>query len=218
MLATKLFAPTRRPKFVARPRLIRLLDTTVDVSNRLTLVSAPAGFGKTTLLGDWLTQLESRSVDSQVAWLSLDEGDNDLARLLTHLAATLRGAGVDVDLAPLEPLLGTSTSLALTAIINAVARAAADAHRTHWVLVLDDYHGITTSEVHEAVSFLLDHTPPQLHLLVATRSDPPLPLPRLRGRGRGSGGPDRVATSRCSCGWSRSEEVASWTSDVVMPW
>jgi len=183
VLATKLFAPTRRPKFVARPRLIRLLDTTVDVSNRLTLVSAPAGFGKTTLLGDWLTQLESRSVDTQVAWLSLDEGDNDLARLLTHLAATLRRAGVDVDLAPLEPLLGTSTSLALTAIINAVARAAADAPRTHWVLVLDDYHVITTSEVHEVVSFLLDHAPPHLHLLVATRSDPPLPLPRLRGSG-----------------------------------
>jgi LuxR family maltose regulon positive regulatory protein len=181
VLATKLFAPIRRPHLVARPRLVEQLDTTLQASNRLTLVSAPAGFGKTTLLGDWLARLDARS--TRTAWLSLDDGDNDLARLLTHLAAALRGAGIEVDTDPLQLPQGTPPSVALTAIINDVARAAADMPGTHWVLVLDDFHVITGADVHEGVSFLLDHAPPQLHLLMATRADPPLPLPRLRSHG-----------------------------------
>ncbi len=183
MLATKLFAPARRPQLVARPRLVDQLDSTLDASNRLTLVSAPAGFGKTTLLSDWLTRLESLSRETRVGWLSLDGGDNDLARLLTHLAAALQHAGIDVDLALVASQHGASTSTALTAIVNDVARAAEDTPGTHWVLVLDDYHVISASDVHEAMSFLVDHLPPRLHLLMATRSDPPLALPRLRGRG-----------------------------------
>ena len=85
VLATKLFAPARRPQLVARPRLAEQLHTTLDASHRLTLVSAPAGFGKTTLLSDWLTQLDQRQAHTLVAWLSLDDGDNDLTRALTHL-------------------------------------------------------------------------------------------------------------------------------------
>ena len=174
MLATKLFAPVRRPQLVARHRLLEQLDTTWQASNRLTLVSAPAGFGKTTLLGDWLTDLESRPQETRVAWLSLDEADNDLTRLLTHLAASLRGVGIDVD---------PASSVALTAIVNDAARAAAATPDAQWVVALDDYHVISSPEVHEAMTFLLDHAPPHLHLLLATRSDPPLPLPRLRSRG-----------------------------------
>ncbi|MGZ5403984.1 MAG: LuxR C-terminal-related transcriptional regulator [Nocardioides sp.] len=176
VLATKLFAPIRRPQYIARPRLVERLDTTLEAGNRLTLVSAPAGFGKTTMLGEWLTHLSSRPQETHVAWLSLDAGDNDLPRLLSHLAAALRGVGIDID-ADLD------SSVVLTAIVNDVARAAAATPGTHWVLALDDYHVITSSDVHAAATFLLDHTPPQLHLLVATRSDPPLPLPRLRSRG-----------------------------------
>ena len=89
VLATKLFAPARRPQLVARPRLAEQLDATLDAGHRLTLVSAPAGFGKTTLLSDWLAHLERTPTDTRVAWLSLDAGDNDLARLLTHLVAAL---------------------------------------------------------------------------------------------------------------------------------
>jgi LuxR family maltose regulon positive regulatory protein len=183
VLATKLFAPTRRSQLVARPRLVEQLDTTLAANNRLTLVSAPAGFGKTTLLSDWLTHLESRSTQTRVGWLSLDEDDNDLPRLLSHLTAALRGAGLDVDPALLDAHQGMSPSSALTAIVNDVARAVEETPATHWVLVLDDVHVIGASDVHEAMSFLLDHLPRRLHLLMATRSDPPLPLPLLRVRG-----------------------------------
>jgi LuxR family maltose regulon positive regulatory protein len=183
VLATKLFAPTRRPQLVARPRLVEHLDATLAATNRLTLVSAPAGFGKTTLLSDWLAHLESRSTDTRVGWLSLDEDDNDLFRLLSHMTAALHGAGLGIDPSLLETFQGTSPSGALIAIVNDVARAAQDTPATHWVLVLDDVHVITASDVHEAMSFFLDHLPSQLHLLMATRSDPPLPLPLLRSRG-----------------------------------
>jgi LuxR family maltose regulon positive regulatory protein len=183
VLATKLFAPARRPQLVARPRLMGQLDRTLDANNRLTLVSAPAGFGKTTLLSGWLTDLESRGTDARIGWLSLDEDDNDLSRLLTHVIAALHGAGLDVDHSTLEDHQGSSPSSALTAIVNDVARAVDAVPATHWVLVLDDVHVISGSDVREAMSFLLDHLPRRLHLLMATRSDPPLPLALLRGRG-----------------------------------
>jgi LuxR family maltose regulon positive regulatory protein len=182
VLATKLFAPTRRPRLVARPRLIERLDATLDEHTRLTLVSAPAGFGKTTLLSDWLTHLESHPTQTRIAWLSLDEDDNDLARLLRHVAAALRGADLDIDPGLWEVQPGTSPHSGLTALVNDVARAAEDTSM-HWVLVLDDVHLLSAPDVHEALSLLLEHLPRRLHLLMATRSDPPLPLARLRGRG-----------------------------------
>ena len=100
MLATKLFAPSRRTQAVARTRLAEQLDATLDPSHRLTLVSAPAGFGKTTALSDWLAQVwVRRDPVVHTAWLSLDDGDNDLTRLLTHLVAALETVGVDVEAA-----------------------------------------------------------------------------------------------------------------------
>jgi len=181
VLATKLFAPTARAQLVARPRLIDQLDTTLDGSHRLTLVSAPAGFGKTTALSDWLTHLGSRSTDIRVGWLSLDEDDNDLTRLLAHMTAALRLAGIDVNQGSAP---GTSTSTVLTEIVNVAVRAGDDSPATHWILVFDDYHAINAPDVHEAMAFLLDHLPNQLHLVMATRSDPPMPLARLRSRGQ----------------------------------
>jgi LuxR family maltose regulon positive regulatory protein len=183
VLATKLFAPTRRPHLVARPRLLDQLDATLDASHRLMLLSAPAGFGKTTVLGDWLAHLGQRHTSVRVAWLSLDEGDNDLARFLTHLTAALNGVGLDVDRAVLEPQ-STAISDALTVLVNEVTRAAEQAPDKQWIQVFDDYHAIGASEVHEAMTFLLDHLPTQFHLVVATRSDPPFPLARLRTRGQ----------------------------------
>jgi LuxR family transcriptional regulator, maltose regulon positive regulatory protein len=197
VLVTKLFAPTRRPELVARHRLAEQLDTTLDGGHRLTLVSAPAGFGKTTLLGDWLGHLDDRHLDNghqdnghpgtRAAWLSLDEDDNDLPRLLTHLLAALHGAGLDVDPAILESLdmasASASASATLTALVNDITRAGQHAPEAQWIVVLDDYHAIAASAVHEAVTFLLDHLPGQLHLVIATRSDP-LPLARLRSRGQ----------------------------------
>ncbi len=182
VLATKLFAPTRRPQLVALPRLLERLDTRLDAGHRLTLVSAPAGFGKTTLLGDWLTHLDERQTRTHVAWLSLDDGDNDLTRLLTHLVAALRSVGLDVDDADRDSLRVASVSDELVVLVNDITQASQQAPDEHWVLALDDYHAIEAPDVHEAVTFLLDHVPDHWHLLMATRSDPPLPLARLRTR------------------------------------
>lgn len=184
VLATKLFAPVRRPQLVARPRLTGQLDTTLDAGHRLTLVSAPAGFGKTTVLSDWLAHLAQNQQHARVGWLSLDDADNDLTRLMTHLVASLTSVGLGVGPVVLESLHTASASTALTVLVNAVTRAGEHAPGEEWVLVLDDYHAIGAPDVHEAIAFLLEHLPDHLHLVMATRSDPPLPLARLRSRGQ----------------------------------
>jgi LuxR family maltose regulon positive regulatory protein len=182
VLATKLFPPARRPQVVARPRVAERLASTLDAGHRLTLVSAPAGFGKTTLLSDWLAELDQRQRHTRVGWLSLDENDNDLTRFVAHLMTALRSAELDVDEAVLESLSTTSTAAALTPLVNDVARAGQHEPGNQRILVLDDYHVIEAADVHETMNFLLDHLPDQAHLVIATRSDPPLPLARLRSR------------------------------------
>jgi LuxR family maltose regulon positive regulatory protein len=181
VLATKLFVPARRPNLVARIRLTQQLNAGLDSGHRLTLISAPAGFGKTTLVSDWIDHTNRRQPDTRIAWLSLDDGDNDPTRLLTHMVAALQrsdeGLGADA-----LTLLGAAQSVpvetTLTALINDLAGTAGQT-----ILVLDDYHAIVAPAVHDAVTFLLTHLPAQLHLLVASRSDPPLSLARLRARG-----------------------------------
>ena len=116
VLATKLFPPAPRRQLVARPRVAGRLDTTLDPGHRLTLVSAPAGFGKTTLLSDWLTDLDQRQPDTRVGWLSLDDGDNDLTRFMAHLVAALQSAELEVDAAVLELLSTAPTADALLAL------------------------------------------------------------------------------------------------------
>jgi LuxR family maltose regulon positive regulatory protein len=175
LLTTKLYIPPVRPELVLRPHLIERLNEGLD--HRLTLVSAPAGFGKTTLLTEWAS-----SCGRPVAWLSLDEGDNDLARFMAYFVAALEtiqaniGQGVlGAFQAPRPPQMES----VLTGLINEIA-----ALPEPFVLVLDDYHLITFQPIHDALAFLLDHLPPHAHLVMAGRSDPPLPIARLRGRGQ----------------------------------
>ena len=173
LIETKLYAPKPRQSLVRRPRLSERLDR--GVASKLTLVSAPAGFGKTTLLAEWLATGER-----PVAWLSLDQGDNDPASFWTHVVAALRSVAPDVGastLALLQESQPPPIDQVLTPLLNELT-AARDI-----VLALDDYHVIVAREVQDAVAFLLDHLPPHVHLVIATRADPALPLARLRARG-----------------------------------
>jgi LuxR family maltose regulon positive regulatory protein len=183
-LTTKLYIPPTRPDVVSRPRLIERLNQGLDC--RLTLVSAPAGFGKTTLVSEWLSGLERPS-----AWLSLDESDNDLARFLSYVIAALQRIDATPSTLPPSGASGQALGLKaqallqtpkppaieplLTPVINEIA-----ALDTSFVLVLDDYHAITLPTIHEVVTFLLEHMPLNMHLVIATREDLPMLLARLR--------------------------------------
>ena len=182
VLATKLFAPSRRDRLVVRSRLSEELDRSLADDRRLTLVSAPAGFGKTTLVSEWIDSLAEHQVNT--AWLSLDSGDNDLSRLLTHLVVALNRCGLDIDPEQMAPLAAGDSAAFLTNLVNEVVAAGAAQPGERWLVVLDDYHVIESPAVHEAISFLLDNLPRQLHLALVTRSDPPLQLARLRSRGQ----------------------------------
>lgn len=174
MLGTKLHLPAARPNLVLRKRLTDRMATGLP---RLILVSAPAGFGKTTLLAQWLRSASDG--DQRVAWVSLDEADNDPARLLEHVVAALASVRELPEAARLMDDGATPPVQAvLTSVVNDV-----DTQTGRTVLALDDYHVIDTAEAHTVAAFLLEHAPPQLTLAIATRSDPPLPLPRLRARG-----------------------------------
>jgi LuxR family maltose regulon positive regulatory protein len=176
ILATKLFLPSARPNTVRRPRLIERLNAGLKVGHSLTLISAPAGYGKTTLISEWV-----RNRGRPVAWFSLDEADDRLSRFLAYIVAALQHVDENIAQA-LQDLLEVpqppSIDVLMTRLINDVAVIAPP-----FLLVLDDYQVIDEQDIHAAVAFLLDHQPPQLHLVIATREDPPLPLSRLRARG-----------------------------------
>jgi len=175
LLLTKLYIPPPRSKIVLRPHLIERLNE--GMHRKLTLISAPAGFGKTMLVSEWLAGCRR-----PVAWLSLDEGDNDLSRFLTYLVAALQtiaakiGKGV---LAILESPQPPPPEMILTTLLNEIATIP-----DNFILVLDDYHVVDSKPVDEALTFLLKHLLPQMHLVIATREDPHLPLARLRARGQ----------------------------------
>lgn len=176
LLETKLHIPRLRPSLVARPRLSERLSRVA--TSALTLVSAPAGFGKTTLLAEWLAAASGDR--PSVAWLSLDRRDNDPTTFWTYLVAALRSAAPEVGggaLSLLE-LPERSTASVLSSLLCDL-----DAISNDVVLVLDDYHVIDALDVQDAMAFLLEHLPPRLHLLLASRADPALPLARLRARG-----------------------------------
>ena len=195
LLTTKLYIPAPRPSVVGRPHLIARLNA--GRHRKLTLISAAAGFGKTTLVSEWIqigrqehkktgfdvSSTERRQESSSplaVAWLSLDEADNDPTRFLTYLVAALQrvapkvGAGV---LALLQSPQPPPPATILTALLNDIATIL-----DKFMLVLDDYHLIENRAIDQALTFLLDHLPPQMHLVIATRADPDLPLARLRAR------------------------------------
>ena len=177
IVTTKVRVPRTRPELVPRPRLREALVR--YEGRRLTLVSAPAGFGKTTLLGEWL---EERSGDDRpVAWLSLEEADNDPARFLAYLVIALRSAlGDEIGEGVLASLRSPEFPPA-EAVVGALINELADV-RHEVSIVLDDYHVIYSGPVHEATSFLLEHLPENVHLVISGRADPPLPLSKLRAR------------------------------------
>ena len=176
LLATKLHVPRPQPGFVPRPRLVEALGE--GLARGLVVVCAPAGFGKTALLADW-----AGSSRRAVAWLSLDTADNDPARFWRHVVAALDRAcpGIAERAGPLLGPPPSSFDGLVTALINELdAQPSAD----QVLLVLDDYHLIDAQPVHAALTFLLDHLPVGLRLVLTSRSDPPLPLARLRARGQ----------------------------------
>ncbi|MFL5807008.1 MAG: LuxR C-terminal-related transcriptional regulator [Roseiflexaceae bacterium] len=197
LLATKLYAPAIRPGLVHRPRLTKRLNECLR--SKLTLIAAPAGFGKTTLVSEWLAspssefsvlsselaqspQLKTQNskLKTSAAWVSLDAGDNDPPRFWTYVIAALDGLRTGIGasaLALLQALQPPPIEAVLTPLLNALSALPADA-----MLVLDDYHVIEAPPIHQALVFLLDHLPPRLHLIITTRTDPPLPLTRLRAR------------------------------------
>ena len=175
ILATKLYIPPPRPGIVPRPRLIERLNEGLAKGTRLTLISASAGFGKTTLISEWIT-----TCGRQVAWLSLDDGDNDPVRFTTYLIAALQkiqaGIGGTVLMA-LQSHPPPSNETILTALLNEIS-----AIPEKFLLILDDYHSIDSPLVDRSLDFIVEHQPPQMHLVIATREDPSLPLARLRVR------------------------------------
>ena len=177
ILATKLYIPPPRPRIVLRSRLVERLNAGLVTDHKLSLISAPAGFGKTTLVSEWIADC-----GRPVAWLSLDEGDSNLIRFLVYLATTLQtiaknfGTGTLALLNSQEP---PSTESLLTNLLNEIATIP-----NNFILVLDDYHSVDAQAVDDALAFLLEHQPPQMHLVIATREDPHLPLARLRVRGQ----------------------------------
>ena len=179
VLGTKLHLPSPRRRLVSRARITDQLRVGGGEGPRLLLVAAPAGFGKTTLLAQWLAAAEESRC--RVAWLALDPADADLRVFLTHLVAAIQIAepevGVDA-LALLDAGGAAPTDAVLVSLINDL-----DALAGPTVVALDDYHVIDAAAVHEAVTFLLDNLPPQVTLALTTRADPPLPLSRLRARG-----------------------------------
>ena len=175
LLQTKLYAPRPRPSFIPRSHLIEKLNQ--GLHRKLTLISAPAGFGKTTLVSEWMAGCKR-----PFAWLSLDERDSDLTRFLTYFIAALQTVAPEIGKrvagildSPEQPPLESI----LTTLINEIV-----AIPEEFALVLDDYHVLDAPSVDHALTFFLEHIPPQMHLIIATREDPSLPLARLRVRGQ----------------------------------
>ena len=176
LIATKLYVPKLRRGLVARPRLTASACG-AELRPRLTLVSAPAGFGKTTLLADWLG--ETPDDDRSVAWLSLDPADNEPSSFWTYVVSALQGAVPSVGSGALELITSSPvpTDLVLTTLLNELAAAPGEV----W-LVLDDYHLVDKPEIGQGMIFLLDHLPPHVHVVLSTRADPDLQLARWRAR------------------------------------
>ncbi|MEM6430240.1 MAG: AAA family ATPase, partial [Deinococcota bacterium] len=179
LLTTKLYPPAARTDGVVRTRLIQQLNAGLLASSpcQLTLVCAPAGFGKTSLVGHWLA-----AVQEPFTWLSLDSGDNDPQRFLSYVVSALQGLQPDICeglLAMLQAPQVPSAEVLLTALVNDLADLV-----TPSVLVLDDYHVIDNAAVDDMLRFVVAHLPPSLHLVITTREDPQLPLARLRVRGQ----------------------------------
>jgi LuxR family maltose regulon positive regulatory protein len=176
LIATKLHIPRVRAERVARPALLDRLNA--GLAGRLTLVSAPAGFGKTTLVAEWVSHL-----DRPVAWLSLDERDSDPARFLAYFISALQHIEDEAGTAALASIGNTPAPSDIAHLLPQLVNDIQDIPEP-FVLVLDDYHLVTGQPVHDALAFVIEHQPEPMHLVITTRADPPLPLARLRARGQ----------------------------------
>lgn len=177
LLATKFFIPPPQANLVRRQRLLDRLDESVRDGKRLTLISTPAGYGKTTLLGEWLQRSNYPKV-----WLSLDDGDNDPVKFMTYLVYALRDISQGFGESTLADTSSSRTQVSnsqLTSMVNELVE-----FPEHTLVILDDYHCISRQTIHDAVTYLLEHSPPQIHFIIASRADPALPIARLRGRGQ----------------------------------
>jgi len=185
LLKTKLYIPPPQHTWVSRSRLIERLND--GIGRKLTLLSAPAGFGKTALLSAWVAEVQKVAGNQErepvrTAWLSLDREDDNVVRLWTYLVTALQTVHAELGQEVLQHL-GTPGALEVQSILTSLLNEIADlSHAT--LLVLDDYHVLSSREIHAGIEFLLDHLPPQLHLVLSTRADPPLPIHRLRARGQ----------------------------------
>jgi LuxR family transcriptional regulator, maltose regulon positive regulatory protein len=181
LLETKFYYPPARPQQVTRPRLLARLNE--SLSRKLALVSAPAGYGKTSLVVEWVSQIPNASV----AWLSLDDGDNDPVRFLTYLITALQRAQPSTSERALSMLRAprrvASKALPDMSLLNLLMNDLAQVDEPI-ILVLEDYHLIHFETIHENITYLLEHLPANVHILLTSRAEPPLPLSRLRGRGQ----------------------------------
>ena len=171
LLKTKLYVPPPQPTWTSRSRLIKRMDEGFE--RKLTLISAPAGFGKTTLLVDWIHQKKI-----PVAWFSVDKADNDLLHFLTYVILGLQSVDTSVGNAALTLLQSPQpppVESILTNLINDIIRIPKD-----FALIPDDYHSVDIKQIHDMIAFLLENLPMQMHLIISTRSDPTLPLARVR--------------------------------------
>ena len=173
LLTTKFYIPTLRPDHVPRPHLIEKLNKTSHY--RITLISAPAGYGKSTLISEWCSQSEK-----PVCWLSLDERDNDPHRFLNYILTALQQLGEDIGESTLLRLQSAEIGEVEDVLIGLINELTLISQP--FVLILDDYHVITEPKVNEIMLFLLDHKPQQMHLLISSRADPTWPISRLRAR------------------------------------
>jgi LuxR family maltose regulon positive regulatory protein len=206
ILTTKLYIPPPRPNLVPRPRLIERLDEGLRLGHRLTLISASAGSGKTTLLGEWAASSDLQNRGRQFCWLSLDEDDNDPVRFWAYVVAALQTIHSQLGQSVLPMLQGPKpppVRSILTPLLNEVTALSQPV-----VLVLDDYHLVTAGAIHDGVAFLLDHLPQQLHMVIATRADPPLPIARLRVR-------DQLTELRADDLRFTAEEVAAFLNGAM---
>lgn len=177
LLATKFYVPHPGPNLVHRQRLLDRLDESVQRGNLLTLISTPAGYGKTTLLGEWI-QASSYSK----TWLTLDEGDNDPVRFLTYLVYALREINPGFGETMLTNTGSSQTQISnmqLTSLLNELFELPDKS-----LIILDDYHCISKQTIHDALSNLIEHSPSHVHFVISSRADPPLPISRLRARGQ----------------------------------
>jgi len=201
ILQTKLYIPMPARERVARERLLECLDTGIHLGHRLILVSAPAGFGKTTVVSDWIRQR-----DIQAAWLSLDENENDPIRFLIYFITALQQIDVTLGedvISILDSSQPPPVETALTALLNQITGLPGQI-----VLVLDDYHLIENRAIQNGVAFFVENLPHQVHLLIVSRADPPLPLARFRARGQMT--ELRVANLRFT-----EEEISSFFKQVL---